>query len=219
MPESDDRSVEQRLERLEAAVERLQSAVTGLADAGAPRDRGEPGRPTAARPRRLSGDHGAGSVARPARRGLVSELLNRGPQFWISRLGIGLVLVGVAFLFKYAVEQGWLTPLVHVAFGIALGLGLTTIGFRVRERERWFSQVMFGGAVATWYMTGFAAFQLLDVMSHPVAFGFMVVVTVFTFAMSVRQDEASLAVLGAVGGLGTPFFLYTDAGTVPALMA
>jgi uncharacterized membrane protein len=78
---------------------------------------------------------------------------------------------------------------------------------------------MFGGAAATWYMTGFAAFQLFDVMSHPVAFGFMVLVTMFTFALSVRQDDAVLAVLGAVGGLGTPFFLYTDAGTVPGLMA
>jgi len=88
----------------------------------------------------------------------------------------------------------------------------------VRGRQRWFSQIMLGGASATWYITGFAAFQLLEVVSHPVAFGFMVLVTVFTFVVSVRHGEAALAVLGAIGGLGTPFFLYTGSGSVPGLM-
>ncbi len=219
MPEPDSRSVEQRLERLETTVERLQNTVKGLIDALARREQGATGRPVATQPGPSFSEHSVDPVAPLTRRGLISELLDRGPQFWISRLGIGLVLVGVAFLFNYAVEQEWLTPEISVAFGVALGFGLAIIGFRVRERQGWFSQVMFGGTAASWYMTGFAAFQLFNVMSYPVAFGFMVLVTVFTFAMSVRQDEASLAVLGAVGGLGTPFFLYTEAGTVPALMA
>lgn len=219
MPASDDGSIEDRLERLEAAVERLQNTVTGLVDAGARLGPGRTGRPVTTGPRRLSTAPGADSATRRARPGPISDLLNRNPQFWVSRLGIGLVLVGLAFLFNYAVERGWLTPAVNVAFGMAFGLGLATIGFRVRARQGWFSQVMFGGAAATWYMTGFAAFQLFDVMSHPVAFGFMVLVTLFTFALSVRQDDSVLAVLGAVGGLGTPFFLYTDTGTVPGLMA
>jgi uncharacterized membrane protein len=239
MPDPNDRSVEERLEHLEATVERLQNTVKGLIDAFARREPGVPRRPAATRPRpslqerdgelEKSGDEARTVPRRPAPRaprmeplmgrGPLSALLDRGPQYWISRLGIGLVLVGVAYLFKYAVDQGWLTPEIRVAFGVALGVVLAAIGFRVREREGWFSQIMFGGAAATWYITGFAAFQLLHVVSLPVAFGFMVLVTVFTFAMSVRQDEPSLAVLGAVGGLGTPFFLYTAAGTVPALMA
>ncbi len=152
-------------------------------------------------------------------RGVVANLLGRGPQFWISRVGIGLLLAGVAYLFKYAVDQGWLTPPIRVAFGLALGAALATIGVRVRRDERWFTQVMLGGAAATWYITGFAAFQLLHIVSFPVAFAFMVLVTVFTFVAGLQQDEAALAVLAAIGGLGTPFFLYTEAGSVPGLMA
>jgi uncharacterized membrane protein len=77
---------------------------------------------------------------------------------------------------------------------------------------------MLGGASATWYITGFAAFQLLHIVSYPVAFAFMVLVTVFTFSAAIRQDEAVLGMLGAIGGLGTPFFLYGEQGSLPALV-
>jgi uncharacterized membrane protein len=234
MSEPDNRSVEDRLGDLEATVERLQRTVKRLRDALARREWGAPAPPRLSPRDRDLEPKRAGDAAwvppqRPVPRtlrmaplmgrGPLASLLDRGPQFWISRLGIGLVLVGVAYLFKYAVDQGWLTPEIRVAFGVALGVAFAAIGLRVRERDGWFSQIMFGGAAATWYITGFAAFQLLHIVSLPVAFGFMVLVTVYTFVMSVQQDEPSLAVLGAVGGLGTPFFLYTAAGTIPSLMA
>ena len=104
-------------------------------------------------------------------------------------------------------------------FGLGLGGTLATIGFRVPLERRRFSQIMLGGASATWYITGFAAFQLLELVSHPVAFGFMAVVTVFTFWASVQQDEAVLALVGAVGGLSTPFMLYTETGSIPGLVS
>jgi len=42
--------------------------------------------------------------------------LIRDGEFWLNRSGIGLLLLGVAFLFKYSVDQGWLTPPVRVRF-------------------------------------------------------------------------------------------------------
>lgn len=218
MPELDERSAEERLQHLEAAVENLQHTVAGLSEAIAWRGT-------------ASGQQTDAGVATPPpftravrtpRRAIATPfagLLSRGPQFWISRVGIGLLLLGVAFLFKYAVDRGWLTPEIRVAFGLVLGVVLATIGFRVHHAQRWFSQIVLGGAAATWYITGFAAFQLFQLVSHPVAFAFMVLVTVFLFWVSVRQSEAILAVLGAVGGLGTPFLLYTETGSVPSLIA
>ncbi len=228
MTEPPKQSIEERLAALEAAVEAIRQSLKMLAiSADQRRPSPQPGRP-AARVER-AGPAQAGTPTAPTIRdpyqprlrtpGFFSTLLDRGAQFWISRVGIVLLLVGVAYLFKYAVDQGWLTPWIRVAFGIALGGTLATIGFRVHRQERWFSQVMLGGAAATWYITGFAAFQLLDLVSYPVAFAFLVLVTVFTFFASLQQDEAALAVLAAMGGFGTPFFLYTEAGSVPGLMA
>ena len=218
MPEPEGRSVEQRLQSLEAAVERLQNTLKGLIEAMARREKASGDRAdvpsAAATPPKLGTRRQRLTVAGP-----FTNLLSRGPQYWISRVGIGLLLLGVAFLFKYAVDQGWLTPEIRVVFGLVLGTVLATIGLRVQRAQRWFSQIMLGGAAATWYITGFAAFQLFHLVSHPVAFAFMVLVTVLLFWASARQNEPILAVLGAVGGLGTPFLLYTEAGSVPSLIA
>jgi hypothetical protein len=77
---------------------------------------------------------------------------------------------------------------------------------------------MLGGAAAAWYITGFAAFQVFHIVGHPAAFAFMVAVTGFTFWAGIRESDALLAILGAVGALATPFLLYTDTGTIAGLI-
>ncbi len=100
MSEPDTRSTEQRLDALEQAVAGLQNSLHELT--ASPRTRARTARslPTE-RPR------AAPHIGKdPPWKGLA----DRGPLFWISRLGIGLVLLSVVFLFDYAVDRGWLTP-------------------------------------------------------------------------------------------------------------
>lgn len=127
---------------------------------------------------------------------------------WLNYVGIGLLLFGVAFLFKYSVEQGWLVPAVRVGFGAALGTALLVAGLYIYSSRRRLRQVLLGGSSATFYATVFAAYQLYGLVSYPVAFASMGTVTVATIALAVQQDEPSLAIIGTVGGLGTPFLLY-----------
>lgn len=138
-------------------------------------------------------------------------------EYWLNKLGIGLLLLGVVFLFKYSVDQGWLTPPVRVGFGLALGVALLIIGLRLYRTRRPFSQVLLGGSIATFYITGFAAFQLYALVAYAIAFGFMTGVTLLAFSLSVRQNQAVLSVIGTAGGLGTPFLLHT-AGSLVGLV-
>ena len=46
----------------------------------------------------------------------------RESEYWLNKIGIGLLLLGVAFLFKYSIDQGWITPAVRVGFGLAIGI-------------------------------------------------------------------------------------------------
>ncbi len=155
---------------------------------------------------------------RPAKKSFEMPEHMRKSEYWLNKVGIGLILFAVVFLFKYSIDQGWLTPPIRVLFGLALGTALLAIGYRIYGRKKQFSQVLTGGAIATYYITGFAAFQLFSLVSYPVALGFMIGVTVLSFLISLRQDEAVFSLIGTLGGLGTPFLLYTEGGTVPGLM-
>lgn len=146
----------------------------------------------------------------------------RSGEWWLNKVGIALLLFGVAFLFKFSWDQGWLqallTPWVRVGVGLAVGAVLISIGFRVAGERRAFGQVLFGGGIGVFYITGFSAFQVLELVSYAVAFAFMVAVTMLAFALSLRQDEAVLSVIGVTGGLVTPFLLYDKSGSLAGLV-
>jgi uncharacterized membrane protein len=143
----------------------------------------------------------------------------RSGEYWLNKLGIGLLLLGLIFLYKYSVDQGWLVPLVRVAFGLALGTALLAIGLRVYRNHRHFSQVVLGGGIAAYYTTGFAAFNLYSLVAYPVAFAYMVSVTVLAVLLALRYDEVVLSIVGVAGALATPFLLYTGTENVPALVS
>ncbi len=156
----------------------------------------------------------AANKPRPARKQIVIPEHMRSGEYWLNKIGIGLLLFSVIFLFKYSVDQGWLTPRVRVAFGLALGFVLIILGLRIFPKRPHFSQVLLGGGIATFYITGFAAFQVFDLMPRSLALGFMITTTIGAFILSLKQDGVVLSLIGVLGGLGTPVFLYTGSESV-----
>lgn len=144
--------------------------------------------------------------------------LLRSGEWWLNKVGIGLLLFGAAFLFKFSVDQDWITPTVRVGLGLALGALLVMLGLRVYADRRSFSQVLLGGGVGVFYITGYAAFGMYALVPYTVAFAFMVMVTLMAFTLALRQDGAVLALIGTLGGFGTPFLLYDGAGNVTGLV-
>lgn len=136
---------------------------------------------------------------------------------WLYWLGVGLLLLGVLFLFNYSVEQGWLIPPVRSAFGLLIGSALFWLGYSRLAGET-IRQFLMGAGIGTFYITGFATFQLYNFISYPVAFSFMIAVTVLSFGISIRQNSSTLAMIGTLGGLATPFMLYEDEGSLLMLM-
>lgn len=140
-------------------------------------------------------------------------------QFWLNRIGIGVFVIGMALLFRYSIDQGWLTPLVRVLFGVAVGVALLGFGAWADARGRRFSAILYGGGVAVLYIVGFASYALYGLLGFGPAFVCMVVATALAFSLALWKDEPPLAILGAIGGLGTPLLLGVERATPHGLAA
>lgn len=136
---------------------------------------------------------------------------------WLYWMGVALLLLGVIFLFNYSIEQGWLIPPIRSAFGLLLGGILFWLGFTKFAGDK-IRPFLMGAGVGAFYITGFATFQLYSFITYPVAFSFMIAVTVLSFGTSIRQNSATLALIGTLGGLATPFMLYSGEGSLLLLM-
>ena len=172
---------------------------------------GPSGRSTSRRSSKRSSRRASRSQAARVQAALKSE-------DWLSRLGIALLLIGLAFLFKFGIDRVWVTPVVRVLFGVVLGGFLLGAGLKLRPKRLALGRVLLGGSIATFYVTIFAAYQFYSLVAYPVAFGAMIVVTLLCFSLAVQQHDAVLALIATVGGLGTPFLLYTGEGNVPGLV-
>jgi uncharacterized membrane protein len=235
--------LEERVGRLEKEVEELREQVRTHVQARAwasaetqiealVETTGEPAAPTAesatqrepvsspfAEATRNSMRHGDGNVrARGQLFGLFPEGLPTA-TWWVARAGVVLLLVGVSFLLRMGVEQGWLTPAVRVAGGVAIGVALSAFGLLARTSRSAYSQLLVGGGVVAFYLSAFGAWSVWQLVPYEAAFAFCVFTTAFAFATAVRLDAEWLALLGVMGGYATPFMLLSPDSNVPALVA
>ena len=241
MPDPEDRELYRRISQLENDVTEIKETLERLVPDGATSARPSQ-RPTKTAPAKPPSEKEIASgtplpppPARPApppatltparpddtptrRSGINIPNHMRQSEFWLKIVGIGLTLFGVAFAFKYSIEQGWITPPVRHLFGLGVGLVLLILGLRLYHKRRPFAQVLLGGGIGAFYITGFSAFQLFGLVSVTVAFGFMIAVTLAAFSISIKQNDAIFSLIGTAGGLGTPFLLYTQSGSLPGLV-
>ena len=67
-----------------------------------------------------------------------------------------------------------------------------------------------GGGIGAFYITGFAAYQLLHVIAtYVAALSFIIAVTGLAFGLALA-DAPTLSLIGTIGGFAAPAILYTD---------
>lgn len=130
----------------------------------------------------------------------------------INKIGIAILVLGIAFFVKYAIDKDWLNEVGRVSIGILCGLILVGIGHFMRQSYRSFSSVLAGGGIAVFYFTIAFAFHQYHLIPQAAAFVGMVVITGFAVALSVLYNRLELAVIATIGGFITPFLLSTGDG-------
>lgn len=135
----------------------------------------------------------------------------------INKLGIAILVLGIGFFVKYAIDQDWINEVGRVAIGVLAGGVLVGVAHRLRAEYTAFSSVLVGGGMAVLYFTIAIAFHEYHLFGQTVAFLIMVALTGFTIFLSIAYNRMELAVVALIGGFASPFMVSTGQGNYVVL--
>lgn len=200
--------LQRKIENLEEEVQSLQSRVTRLENLVAQKDHFA-----------LSPDLPPISENRPPenapfKRPEFSAKINRdnlesmiGGQL-LNRIGIIVLLFGVAYFLKYSFDNRWINEVGRVIIGLIAGVSLLAAGdFTMGRRYIYFSQGLSGGGIGVIYLSTFAAANYYHIFSPAMAFGLLAVTALAGGVLSIRQNAFAVAILSTLGGFLTPFLI------------
>ncbi|EJP83433.1 DUF2339 domain-containing protein [Bacillus cereus] len=129
-------------------------------------------------------------------------------QTWLPRIFVGIMLLGVIWLFKAGVDAGLLTPAIRIVFGIALSIGLYYIGdIQIKRERQSLGLVLAGGSITGIVLTTFAAHYLYGFIPASIAFIFNIIWVILGIYLAKRYKSEYLAIFVAVGAFFVPFLL------------
>lgn len=135
----------------------------------------------------------------------------------ISIVGIAILVLGIFFTVKWAIDRNLITNGGKVLIGLFAGTILITVAHRLSKNYRAFSSILAGGGVAVLYFTIYEAYQAYHLFSQTAAFSIMVIVTILAVTLSIIYNKKELAIIALVGGFSTPFFVSNGSGNYQIL--
>lgn len=134
-----------------------------------------------------------------------------------SKIGIAILVLGISFFVKYAIDKDWVHESGRVIIGLISGCVLLGLAHRYRNIYRSFSSVLMGGGLTVFYFSIAFAFHQYHLIGQTAAFVFMVMVTAFAVFLSLFYNRQELAILATIGGFITPFLVSTGQDNYIAL--
>jgi uncharacterized membrane protein len=152
---------------------------------------------------------------------------------WLLRVGVVILVTGIGFFLKYSFDKRFIGPMGQVGLAVLAGVAMLAGGMNMLGRKyHAFGQGLIGGGIATLYFSVYAAFHIFHLIDFfyqnlgmstrlalPTAFALMIFITLCAGGMAVRFNSMIVAVLGIVGGYGTPIMLRTDVVNFPGLFS
>ncbi len=177
-------------------------------------------------PRREPAPAQTWTPAEPAEPNFIERGIARAKQWLTSgnvpvKVGMLVLLAGVAALLKYASDQGWFVvpPSLRLAGISAAALAGLVFAWRKRESHRSFALAMQGGMIGILLLVVFAACKNYGMIGSAPAFALSVVLIAGLSVMAVLQESRTLAILGVLAGFMAPIWLSDGSGNHVALFA
>lgn len=178
-----------------------------------------PARPAAARAEPEYRQRTTWTPPEPPEPNFIERGVERVKQWFTSgnvpiKVGMLVMLAGVAALLKYASDAGWLSvPMELRLAGIsAAALAGLVFAWRRRESHRSFALAVQGGMIGILLLVVFAAFKNYGMIDALPAFAISVVLIAGLCVMAVLQESRTLAILGVLAGFMAPIWLSDGSG-------
>ena len=137
---------------------------------------------------------------------------------WVVWAGFITVVIGAFFFLRFSIEQGWFGPGTRVLLGALLAIALIAAGEWTRRKElvtgiaglptAHIPSILTAAGTTIAYADIWAAYELYQFLSPPVAFLLLGIVALATLAAALLHGPA-LAGLGLVGAYVTPLVVST----------
>ncbi len=131
----------------------------------------------------------------------------------LVRVGGVILFFGLAFLVKYAAEHSTISMEMRLISLSIIAVGLVATGWKLREREGAYGQILQGLGIAILYLVIYAASKFYELLSLDIAFGLMLLVVVLGSILAVVEDALPLSLFATVGGFLVPILTSSGEGS------
>ena len=216
--ESDLAELRDRVARLEARL----NALTGQETSGPARPSGAPA-PAPIPPRPAPADEPPPLLVSPTISGSGpgeggSPRAEISSSLWVAGAGAVIFLVGAFYGLTVAIQRGWISPLVRVGTGLAVGAAVGIWAARMIQERRGLGVAFLAVGVGTWSWSLFYGSQLSGLFPqfYGLAGTVLAVIACGLVAARVRSDGAMAVALAT--GLVAPLAFSTTRHELPTLL-
>ena len=204
MDANDQQNLTDRIERLEAAV----ADISRRLDERSQQPSTPSPRPAAAAPRKAR----AAPIVPP-----------KSAEWWLARGGALLTLLALVLLYQYAVDHNWITPIIRLAFGTAIGVAFMAAAASIPRAPETIPddtvglrEVLLGASLAAWYITAYASAVFYGLSSLTSARLIFFGLSVAGSSIALKERRALLALFALSVGFATPALLPSPTPSIPA---
>ena len=203
---------------LEARTARLEQAVAEIRDTlerfSHPAPRRQPIEPVLPRIEVASRPRPKLAAAAPPEFPSPEWIAARNAEWWLGSLGVVFLVIASFLLYRYAVDHEWITPLVRVVTGVAVGGGMLLAATQFTERGMdsrgdtlGLREILLGGGLAVWYLSSYAAAVFYRLISMPTARICFLFLSVASAWLALKERRILFAMIAIGVGLAAPTLL------------
>ena len=135
----------------------------------------------------------------------------------ISKIGILILVLGISFFVKYAIDNEWINEVGRVGIGFLSGGILLAVAHKLQKNYKAFSSILVSGAITVFYFIITYAFKEYELFNQSTAFILLILITIFSVAISILYDRKELGILSLIGAFAVPVLTSTGTGNFVVL--